>query len=124
MQSIKSATLIYGSDGAEDRTDQFLEQTQAKGLQLTDIDRLLPDTMKQAVGVGLSVAMTNYLGYTKHSEQGGEWVNSRNWSTSKSVHVTVGPVEFDVPKYPSGTFDPITVPNGTSAHFKMSGGNK
>ena len=92
---------------------RIIEQAQAEGLQLTGAGGLLPDVIKQAVEAALQVEMTDHLGYDRHAAEGRGSGNSRNGLTGKTVQTTAGPVDVAVPRDRNGTFDPVTVPNGT-----------
>ncbi len=53
--------------------------------------------------------MTEHAGYEAHDPVGHHSGNSRNGSRSKTVITDIGPVEVDVPRDRTGTFEPIIV---------------
>ncbi len=53
--------------------------------------------------------MTEHVGYTKHDRAGRGTGNSRNGARSKTVVTETGPVEIDVPRDMSSTFEPTIV---------------
>ncbi len=117
MQLINFDSPSSEKDWVESQITRIIERAQAEDLQFTGAGGLLPDMIDHSVEAFLNVDMTAHVGYEKHSAQGRGSINSRNRSASKSAHTTAGPVELDVPRDRNGTFDPITVPKGTSVRF-------
>ncbi len=67
-------------------------------LQLTGKGGLLPGMIKQAVEAAMHAEMTDHLGYERYAAQGRRSGNSRNGTTTSSVHTNVGPVQVDKPR--------------------------
>jgi putative transposase len=93
--------------------DRIIEQAQAEGLQLTGKEGLLGGMIKRAVESAMHVEITDDLGYERYAAEGRGTGNSRNGSTTSTVHTNVGPVELDKPRDRNGSFDSKVVPKGT-----------
>ena len=92
---------------------RLVERAQYEGMQLTGEGGLLPDMIKTAVEAALQGEMTAHLGYERYAVEGRGSGNSRNGSTTKTVHTAAGPAEVSVPRDRAGTFEPVTVPKGS-----------
>jgi putative transposase len=64
---------------------------------------------------GLEVELTEHLGYEPHSVEGRGSGNSRNGSYPKTVTTDIGTVDLRVPRDRNGSFEPVTVPQGSAA---------
>jgi putative transposase len=93
--------------------DRIIEQAQAEGLQLTGKEGLLGGMIKRAVESAMHAEITDHLGYERYAAEGRGTGNSRNGSTTSTVHTNVGPVELDKPRDRNGSFDSKVVPKGT-----------
>lgn len=71
---------------------------------------LLAELTKRVLEVGLEAEMTEHVGYAPYDPAGHHWGNSRNGTRSKMVITDIGPVEIEVPRDRSGTFEPVMVP--------------
>lgn len=99
--------------GLDAEVDLIIEKARAEGLQLTGQGGLLPGMIKKAVESAMNAEMTQHLGYEKHAVDGHGSGNSRNGSTTSTVHTNVGPVGLDKPRDRNGEFDSTVVPKGT-----------
>jgi hypothetical protein len=61
---------------------------------------------------GLEVELIDHLGYEPHAVEGPGSGNSRNDSYRKTVTTDIGKVDVRVRRDRSGSFDPVTVPEG------------
>lgn len=89
-------------------------QLRADGGRLTGPDGFLSEMVKRVLEAGLQAELTEHLGYVKHDAAGDGSGNSRNGSTSKTVHTEVGPVRVDVPRDRAGTFRPVLLPKNAT----------
>lgn len=88
---------------------QLVEQTRAKGLQLTGEGGLLEQLTKTVLESALQGEFTGHLGYDKHDPAGKDGGNSRNGTRSRTVLTDIGPIEIDVPRDQEGSFEPAIV---------------
>jgi transposase-like protein len=89
---------------------EMVRAARAQGLSLTGPDGLLKQLTKTVVEVSLEEEMTDHLGYPKHEVTGRESGNSRNGTRTKTVITdNAGPVDIEVPRDRSGTFEPVIV---------------
>src|SRR5690606_21582813 len=84
--------------GLDAEIDRIIERAQAEGLQLTGKEGLLGGMIKNAVGSAMNAEMTAHLGYEKYAVAGRGSGNSRNGTTTSTVHTTAGPVKLDKPR--------------------------
>ncbi len=88
----------------------MVRAAKAQGISLTGPGGLLKQLTKTVVEVSLEEEMTDHLGYPKHQAAGRESGNSRNGTRTKTVITdNAGPVEIQVPRDRSGTFEPVIV---------------
>ena len=92
--------------------EALVEQARTDGVELTGNDGLLTALVRQVLQTGLSVELTDHLGYERHAVEGRGSGNSRNGSYPKTVTTEIGKVELAVPRDRNGTFNPVTVPKG------------
>src|SRR5690606_33418327 len=99
--------------GLDAEIDRIIERAQAEGLQLTGKEGLLGGMIKKAVESAMNAEMTAHLGYEKYAAEGRGSGNSRNGTTTSTVHTNAGPIELDKPRDRNGEFDSMVVPKGT-----------
>jgi len=95
----------------KDRADELMAEL-VKGKspeELLGEGGLLKELTKRLVESALEGEMTDHLGYAPHAPEGRNSGNSRNGKTDKTVQTDTGPVEIEVPRDRSGTFDPQLV---------------
>jgi transposase-like protein len=69
----------------------------------------LQQLTKRVLEPVLEGEITDHLGYDEHDPAGKGSGNSRNGHRSKTVTTDVGPVEIEVPRDRSGSFEPQLV---------------
>lgn len=99
--------------GLDAEIDRIIDQAQAEGLQLTGQGGLLGGMIKKAVESAMNAEMTAHLGYERYAAEGRGSGNSRNGTSTSTVHTNAGPVELDKPRDRNGSFDSKVVPKGT-----------
>ena len=93
-----------------DAAKELVRLAKEQGLSLTGPDGLLKALTKTVLETALNEELTEHLGYDKHDPAGREGGNIRNGSRSKTVLTdTTGPVQIEVPRDRSGTFEPQIV---------------
>jgi putative transposase len=93
-----------------DAAKELVRLAKEQGLSLTGPDGLLKALTKTVLETALNEELTEHLGYDKRDPAGREGGNIRNGSRSKTVLTdTTGPVQIDVPRDRSGTFEPQIV---------------
>jgi putative transposase len=97
-------------------TEEFLDDLMARvdegELALTGEGGFLPELVKKVLERGMAAELSGHLGYERGDPAAGEFPNSRNGSTPKTVETEVGPVGIDTPRDRAGTFEPRLVPKG------------
>jgi putative transposase len=93
--------------------DALFAKIDAGEVQLTGDGGLVPGLIKAALERGLSVELSDHLGYEKGDPEAALFANSRNGTTPKTLASQVGPIELDVPRDRDGTFTPRLVPKGS-----------
>jgi transposase-like protein len=89
---------------------ELVRLAREQGLSLTGPDGLLKQLTKTVIETALSEEMTEHLGYEKHDPAGAGTGNIRNGTRGKTVLTEAsGPVEIEVPRDRSGTFEPQIV---------------
>jgi putative transposase len=89
---------------------ELVRQAKERGLSLTGPDGLLKQLTKTVIESALQEEMTEHLGYEKHDPAGAGTGNIRNGTRGKTVLTEAsGPVEIEVPRDRSGTFEPQIV---------------
>lgn len=89
--------------------EQLLKQAKEQGIDLVGPGGLLNQLTKTVLETALEAEMTEHVGYEKHDPVGRGTPNSRNGTRSKTVVTEIGPVEIDVPRDTSSTFEPKIV---------------
>ncbi|MBF6166914.1 IS256 family transposase [Streptomyces gardneri] len=89
--------------------EQLLKQAKEQGIDLVGPGGLLNQLTKTVLETALEAEMTEHVGYEKHDPAGRGTPNSRNGTRSKTVVTEIGPVEIDVPRDTSSTFEPKIV---------------
>jgi transposase-like protein len=64
---------------------------------------------KTVLESALEAELSEHLGYEPYDPTGHNSGNSRNGTRTKTVHTDIGPIEVDVPRDRSGTFEPQIV---------------
>jgi transposase-like protein len=93
--------------------DALFAKIDAGEVQLTGDGGLVPGLIKAALERGLSVELTDHLGYEKGDSEASLFANSRNGTTPKTLASQVGQIPLDVPRDRDGTFIPRMVPKGS-----------
>jgi putative transposase len=109
---------ISGADAVEQLRaagvlDEVLAKIDTGQLQLTGQGGFLPEMVKAVLERGLSVELTEHLGYEKGDPIGRELPNARNGYTPKTVASEVGDVRLAIPRDREGSFTPTLVPKGS-----------
>lgn len=107
-----SETLAAVTEGAVDTkklAEQLLAQAKEQGIDLVGPGGLLNQLTKTVLETALEAEMTEHVGYEKHDPAGRGTGNSRNGTRSKTVITEIGPVDIDVPRDTSSSFDPKIV---------------
>ncbi|MFJ4651024.1 IS256 family transposase [Nocardia sp. NPDC088792] len=107
-----SETLAAVSNDAVDTkklAQQLLAQAKEQGIDLVGPGGLLNQLTKTVLETALEAEMTEHVGYEKHDPAGRGSGNSRNGTRSKTVVTEIGPVEIDVPRDTSSSFEPKIV---------------
>ncbi len=99
----------------------LVDQARSEGIALTGEGGLLPALLGRVLSTGLSVELTDHLGYERHAVTGHHSGNSRNGTYPKTVTTEVGQVEVAMPCDRAGTFDPVLVPKGERRLDGLSG---
>jgi putative transposase len=89
--------------------EQLLAQAKEQGVELVGPNGLLNQLTKNVLETALDAEMSEHLGYDKHDPAGRGSGNSRNGTRAKTVFTEIGPVEIEVPRDTSSTFDPVIV---------------
>jgi putative transposase len=92
--------------------DELFASIDSGSLQLTGEGGFVPEMIKAVLERGLSVELSDHLGYERGDPAGRGSGNSRNGSTSKTLRSEIGPVELDTPRDRNGTFEPRLIPKG------------
>lgn len=93
--------------------DALFAKIDAGEVRLTGDGGLVPGLIKAALERGLSVELSDHLGYEKGDPDASLFPNSRNGTTPKTLASQVGDVGLDVPRDRDGTFTPRLVPKGS-----------
>jgi putative transposase len=93
--------------------DALFAKIDAGEVQLTGDGGLVPGLIKAALERGLSVELSDHLGYEKGDPEASVFANSRNGTTPKTLASQVGQIPLDVPRDRDGTFTPRLVPKGS-----------
>ena len=88
---------------------ELMERARTDGAALVGPGGFLAELTKRVLEAGLEAEMTEHVGYEPHDPVGHHSGNSRNGSRSKTVITDIGPVQVDVPRDRTGTFEPIIV---------------
>ena len=89
---------------------QLVGEAQRQGLSVEGDEGLLGQLTKLVLESALEGEITARRGYDKHERTGGAaGGNARNGTRSKTVLTKAGPVEVDVPRDRSGSFEPVVV---------------
>jgi putative transposase len=112
MSKTSRVPAALGS-GLDAEIDRIIDQAQAQGLHLTGQGGLLGGMIKKAVESAMNAEMTAHLGYERYAAEGRGSGNSRNGTSTSTVHTNAGPVELDKPRDRNGSFDSKVVPKGT-----------
>ena len=91
---------------------ELVERAKTEGVELIGPGGLLTGLTKTVLETALDVELSEHLGYDKHDPVGRGSGNSRNGTRSKRVLTELGPVEVEVPRDRTGTFEPVIVKKG------------
>jgi putative transposase len=93
--------------------DELLAAAGDGEVRLTGPGGFLPEMIARVLERGMSVELSDHLGYERGDPAGRGSPNSRNGSTPKTVATEVGDVPIDTPRDRAGTFEPRLVPKGS-----------
>ncbi len=88
---------------------ELMERARTDGAELVGPGGFLAELTKRVLEAGLDAEMTEHVGYDTHDRAGHHSENSRNGTRTKTVITDIGPVQVDVPRDRTGTFEPIIV---------------
>jgi transposase-like protein len=97
----------------EELIDAVVANADAGGMELLGPDGVLAELTKRVLERGLSVELTEHLGYEAGDPSGRGSGNNRNGTSPKTVLTDLGAVDLDVPRDRNATFDPQLIPKGT-----------
>ena len=89
---------------------QLMDRARDEGVSLVGPGGLLAGLTKTVLESALDSELSEHLGYDPYDRAGYHSGNSRNGTRKKMVLTEVGPIELEVPRDRSGTFEPIIVP--------------
>lgn len=95
----------------EELVDELLADAGDK-VELLGSGGLISQLTKKVLERALSAELTDHLGYEKGDRAGNDSGNSRNGTTSKTLHTENGSVQLDVPRDRAGSFEPRIVAKG------------
>lgn len=110
---VEPAQSVIEELQASGALDALFARIDAGEVQLTGDGGLVPGLIKAALERGLSVELSDHLGYEKGDPEAALFANSRNGTTPKTLASQVGPIELAVPRDRDGTFTPRLVPKGS-----------
>jgi len=97
----------------DEMLDRLMAATDERGVALTGEGGFLPEMIRAVLERGMSVELTDHLGYDKGDPAGRGTGNSRNGSTPKTVGTEVGDIRLDSPRDREGSFASALVPKGS-----------
>ena len=92
--------------------DKDLLRKQMKNMNIkttNDLQGVFRGLMKQMIELLYEEEMEDHLGYERHEQHQGGRENHRNGHSKKTVESQHGPVDLEVPRDRSGTFDPVVI---------------
>ena len=75
----------------------------------TDVNSIMRDMMSIILEGALDQEMDEELGYFKYDYRNKETANSRNGHSQKTMHISYGDMEIDIPRDRKGEFEPQIV---------------
>lgn len=93
--------------------DMLMAKADAEGLHLVGPGGMLAQLTKAIMERAIDEELTDHLGYERGDPAGRGSGNSRNGTTPKTVHTELGPVDLELARDRSGTFEPRLVPKGS-----------
>ena len=92
--------------------DELFAQIDAGEIELAGDGGFIPGLIKATLERGLSVELSDHLGYEKGDPAASAFSNSRNGTSPKTVATEVGDVDVAVPRDRDGSFTPRLLPKG------------
>ncbi len=92
--------------------DGLFAKIDAGEIDLAGDGGFIPGLIKATLERGLQVELSDHLGYEKGDPEAGEFSNSRNGTSPKSVATQVGDVDLAIPRDRDGSFTPRLLPKG------------
>jgi len=100
--------------------DELMARVHADGLELLGEGGVLAELTKRILERALDEELTVELGYERGDPAGDGSGNSRNGTTPKRVLTEIGPIDLDIPRDRSGSFEPVIVPKGSRRLAKFN----
>ena len=98
--------------------DELFAKIDAGDIELTGDGGLVPGLIKAALERGLQAELTDHVGYEKGAAEAGEFTNSRNGTSTKTIASEIGDIELAIPRDREGSFTPRLIPK----HSRRLGG--
>lgn len=111
--TVSSETAMTGGSAEvplEQLATELVARAERDGVGLVGPGGLLAGLTKTVLESALEGELTEHVGYDPHDPAGRGSGNSRNGTRPKTVITEIGPVEIDVPRDRTGTFEPVIVP--------------
>jgi len=88
--------------------EEFVKENPIK--DVSDIQEIMKEMMRQVIEAGLVGELDEELGYTRYDYRNKETENSRNGYSKKTMHTSLGDMELEVPRDRNGEFEPVLIP--------------
>ena len=115
MPAVRSVPLVGDEPAMRDWAESWSPGPAAEGVELTGDNGLLTALVRQVLQTGLEVEMTDHLGYEPSRRRGPRVGQQPQRLYPKTVTTEIGKVDLRVPRDRNGSFDPVTVPQGSAS---------
>ena len=85
---------------------KYLKENNVQVKDGTDVNAIMRDMMSIILEGALDEELNEELGYSKYDYRNKETDNSRNGHSQKTMHISYGDMELDVPRDRKGGFEP------------------
>jgi len=109
MLEVAPATVLAREIPTAELAVELMERARTDGAELVGPGGFLAELTKRVLEAGLDAEMTEHVGYEAHDPVGHHSGNSRNGTRTKTVITDIGPVQVEVPRDRTATFEPIIV---------------